>query len=284
MMRKVWLLGARALRARQLRSFVCGLLLAAAGPAAAWAETPVDLELVIAADVSVSMDREEKRLQQEGFAEAFRHPDILAAINSGTHGRIAVTYIEWGGDRQQRIVVPWTLIDGPENAMHFSARLERSRPAKMVRGTSISSALVKAAVLMEANGFAGMRRIINLSGDGVNNKGPELADVRAVILGDGITINGLPIIYKGLLDGVIEGPNSAPPAGTLVGYFEQEVIGGPDSFVEPVKALGDYADAIRRKLQREIEAPAISAMKNPGVQARLESRGVDLAPRVTRQR
>jgi hypothetical protein len=253
-----------------MRSIVCGLLLAGAGPTVASAETPVDLELVIAADVSISMDRDEKRLQQEGFVEAFRHPDILEAIGSGAHGRIAITYIEWGGDRQQRVVVPWMLIDGPGSARHFASQLEKSRPARMVRGTSISSALMKAAALMETNGFSGTRRVINLSGDGVNNKGPDLAEVRAELLAGGLTINGMPIIYKGLLDGVIDNPEAALPASTLVGYFEQEVIGGPDAFVEPVKALGDYTGAIRRKLQREIEAPAFSGIEAPGAQALLE--------------
>lgn len=250
-----------------MRSIVCGLLLAAAGPAAARAETPVDLELVIAADVSVSMDREEKRLQQEGFVEAFRHPDILAAISSGTHGRIAVTYIEWGGDRQQRVVVPWTLIDGRESAHRFARRLEQSRPTKMVRGTSISSALMKSAELMLDNGFAGARYVINLSGDGTNNKGPELRDVRAALLASGITINGMPIIYEGLLEGAIEDPQFESPARMLVRYFEDEVIGGPDAFVEPVRHLGDYAAAIRRKLQREIEAPAYSAVPGRNIHA-----------------
>lgn len=258
--------------ARQLRSIVCILLLVATGPAVALAETPVDLELVIVADVSISMDRDEKRLQQEGFVSAFRHSDILEAIRTGPHGRIAVTYIEWGGDGQQRVVVPWMMISGPTSALHFASRLERNRPARMVRGTSISSALIKAATLIERSGFAGTRRIINLSGDGVNNKGPELPDVRAEILAGGITINGMPIIYKGLLDGVIDNPESQPPASVLIGYYEEQVIGGPDAFVEPVKSRDDYAGAIRRKLKREIEAPALAGLSGRGAQALLQSR------------
>jgi hypothetical protein len=247
------------------------LLLAAAGPVAARAETPVDLELVIAADVSVSMDREEKRLQQGGFVDAFRHPDILAAISSGAYGRIAVTYIEWGGNKQQRVIVPWMLIDGPESAHRFSRRLEQSRPTKMVRGTSISSALMKSAELMLDNGFKGSRYVINISGDGTNNKGPELRDVRAALLAGGITINGMPLIYEGLLEGVTEDPQFESPARMLVRYFEDEVIGGPDAFVEPVRHLGDYAAAIRRKLQREIEAPAYSALRGRNAQASISA-------------
>lgn len=272
-----WVFAARASAARHLRSFVRILLAVAALPAMAWAETPVDLELVIVADVSISMDREEKRLQQEGFVAAFRHPDILKAIGTGPHQRIAVTYIEWGGDGQQRVVVPWMTISGPTSALHFASRLERNRPAKMVRGTSISSALIKAATLIESSGFAGTRRIINLSGDGVNNKGPELPDVRAEILASGITINGMPIIYKGLLDGVIDNPEGQPPASVLISYFEEQVIGGPDAFVEPVKSLDDYAGAVRRKLKREIEAPALATLRDRDAQALLDSR---LAPAV----
>ncbi len=229
-------------------------------PAMAFAETPVDVELVIVADVSISMDREEKRLQQEGFVAAFRHPDISKAIGTGLHRRIAVTYVEWGGDGQQRVVVPWMLVSGADSALRFASRLERNRPAKMVRGTSISSALIKAAALMERNGFAGTRRVINLSGDGVNNKGPELPEVRAEVLSSGITINGMPIVYKGLMDGVIDDPESQPPASMLIGYFEEHVIGGPDAFIEPVKGLDDYYVAIRRKLKREIEAPVLSGL------------------------
>lgn len=253
-----------------MRSVVCSLLLAGAGPA--WAETPVDLELVIAADVSISMDREEKLLQQQGFVAAFRHPEILKAIGNGASGRIAVTYVEWGGDGQQRVVVPWMLVDGPQSADRFSRILEQSRPAKMVRGTSISSALMRSGELMLDNGYAGARHVINISGDGVNNKGPELKSARDAVLSGGITINGLPIIYKGLLEGVVDTPRGDTPSAILVDYFEREVIGGPDAFVEPVKALDDYTGAIRRKLLREIEAPAYSALPGAGMQASLDKR------------
>ncbi|WP_072392499.1 DUF1194 domain-containing protein [Hyphomicrobium sp. CS1GBMeth3] len=224
-------------------------------PARADIPIPVDVELVIAADASISMDSEEKWLQHQGFAEAFRHPDVIRAIEGGAMGRIAVTYLEWGGDRRHRIAVPWMLIDGEASAARFARKLEQVRPARIKRGTSISSALLRSHELLAQSGFFGTRRIVNLSSDGVNNKGPDLAHVRAGLVGDGVTINGLPIVYKGLLDGVVDGPEREPDPRTLIDYFERDVIGGPHAFVEPVIALENYASAIRRKLVREIGLP-----------------------------
>ncbi len=230
----------------------------------AHAEVPVDVELVIAADASVSMDREEALLQQQGFVEAFRHPDILRAIETGPTGRIAVSYLEWGGDSRHRVVVPWTLIDGAESARRFADRLEASRPARFKRGTSISSALLRSHDLLQQSGYAGARRVVNISGDGVNNKGPDLAHVRARLLANGVTINGLPIVYKGLLDGVVAGSELQTNPTFLIDYFERDVIGGPYAFVEPVTAIETYADAIRRKLMREIAAPIYAGLGSVG--------------------
>lgn len=243
------------MRGRSVSALYAAAMLLQAAILPARADMPVDVELVIAADVSISMDREEALLQQQGFVEAFRHPDILRAIDSGPAGRIAVTYLEWGGDRRHRVVVPWVLIDGAESAGRFADRLETSRPARFKRGTSISSALVRSHDLLQHSGFAGARRVINISSDGVNNKGPKLAHVRARLLADGVTINGLPIVYKGLLDGVVAGPAVRADPAFLIDYFERDVIGGPYAFVEPVTAIESYADAIRRKLVREIAAP-----------------------------
>lgn len=237
-------------------TLLCAMLLPA--PAGG---TPVDVELVIAADVSVSMDREETLLQQNGFAEAFRHPDVLQAIGSGATGRIAVTYFEWGGDGLHRIVVPWTLIDSGESAHRFARKLETSRPARFKRGTSIGSALLKSHRLLRQSGFSGARRIINISGDGMSNKGPDLARARETLLAAGLTINGLPIVYKGHGEGMVSDPRLAADPGFLIGYFAREVIGGPNAFVEPVTAVENYADAIRRKLLREIGAPMYAGLR-----------------------
>ncbi|MDQ8697441.1 DUF1194 domain-containing protein [Hyphomicrobium sp. LHD-15] len=249
------------------------IVLMAAGllPLQARAETLVDVELVIAADVSISMDREEKRLQQEGFARALRDPEIVRAIQGGSLGRIAVVYFEWGGEKQQRVVVPWTLIDGAASAHRFAERLERRSPAKFLRGTSLSSALEKAEELLRQSGFSGARRVVNISGDGMNNKGPEIEPIRRALIGSGVTINGLPIVYKGLLEGVIEGPDTNADPKSLIGYFEDHVIGGPYAFVEPVVAMQNYAEAIHRKLLREIGLPIYSDLKANGQTAAIEA-------------
>ncbi|MCC7252424.1 DUF1194 domain-containing protein [Hyphomicrobium sp.] len=233
-------------------------------PAESRAQTLVDVEIVIAADVSVSMDREETRLQQEGFVHAFRHPDILSAIQSGPVGRIAVAYIEWGGAGRHRVVVPWSLIEDAESAHRFARRLEKNRPARFNRGTSISSALLRSYDLLLASGYSATRRVINISGDGVQNKGPDLALVRSELLSAGVTINGLPIVYKGLLDGVVAGPERETDPRVLIEYFEQAVIGGPYAFVEPVTAIESYTEAVRRKLIREIRTPMYAGLRNAG--------------------
>lgn len=237
---------------------------------------PVDVELIIAADVSISMDREEKRLQQQGFARAFRHPEIVHAIQSGSLGRIAVTYFEWGGANQQRVVVPWMLVSDGDSAEKFSERLEKSSPARFLKGTSLSGALEKAADLFRQGRFSGARRIINISGDGVNNKGNELEPIRDALISSGVTINGMPIVFKGLLEGVIEGAGFSDPK-LLIGYFEEEVIGGPHAFVEPVTAERNYTEAVHRKLLREIGMPIYSEKTGRDRTATIDA---DLAPRL----
>lgn len=245
-------------------SLCCTALLLCAlsvlGPARA--ETPVDIELIIAADVSLSMDQDEKRLQQQGFVAAFRDPDVLDAIRSGPMGRIAVTYFEWGGENRHRIVIPWMIIDGRQAAERFAAQLERTRPAKFKRGTSLASALLKSHQLFRERSGSAARRVINISGDGIDSKSPDLADARSAVLADDITVNGLPIVYKGLLEGVVSGTtrHEVDP-GILTSYFEREVIGGPFAFVEPVIAREDYTAAIRRKLIREIGASIYAALE-----------------------
>lgn len=226
------------------------------------AETLVDIELIIAADVSLSMDQEEKQLQQQGFIAAFRDPDVLDAIRNGPVGRIAVTYLEWGGENRHRIVIPWMIIDGPQSAERFAGQLEKSRPAKFKRGTSLAGALLRARELFRERTGSAARRVINISGDGIDNKGRDLADARSAVLADDITVNGLPIVYKGLLEGVVTGTtrHEVDPL-VLTGYFEREVIGGPFAFVEPVVARENYTDAIRRKLIREIGAPIYAALE-----------------------
>lgn len=228
-----------------------------------FAQSAVDLDLVIAADVSVSMDAEEKLLQQRGFADAFRDRDIVDAIASGPLGRIAVTYFEWGGASQQRLVITRSIIHDAGSAEAFAARLEANRPARLRRGTSISAALDYSVALFGASDVTAARRVINISSDGMNNKGPDLPSARQRALAAGIEINGLPIVYKNPLHGVIDSvgldDEAAFTATDLITYFEREVIGGPGAFLEPVFSPTDYRDATLRKLRREIIGPQQAA-------------------------
>jgi Protein of unknown function (DUF1194) len=205
----------------------------------------VDLALVIAVDVSRSMDTEEFRLQRNGYVEAIRDPDFIAAAISGGERRIALTYVEWSGPLSQRIVVPWKLIDGAEAAEKFAAALEAEPPA-IGRGTSISGAIEFAAVLLEANGYEAARRVIDISGDGPNNYGPPVAAARDLAVARGIVINGLPILIR-----------PSPIVPDIARYYSDCVIGGPGSFVLPVRRVEEFAEAIRRKLILEVAgAPA----------------------------
>lgn len=218
----------------------------------------VDVELVIASDVSTSMDREEKALQLGGFIAAFRDPEVQRAIARGVNGRIAVTYLEWGGEARHKVVVPWMLIDGAEAARAFADRLAATSPGRMTFGTAMGDALTFGAGLFGAGGFRGARRVIDISGDGVSNRGQPLALARRSILARGITINGLPIIYRQpSAEEDIAGLDGAAPSSDwlpeeLIAYFEDEVIGGPEAFLVPVTSMALYGEAIRHKLIREI--------------------------------
>ena len=215
------------------------------------AEVPVDVELVLAVDVSRSMDRDEQVLQRHGYIAALRDPEVLNAIRSGFVGRIALTYVEWGGRYEQRVVVSWRAIEGPADIEGFAATLEGSR-AERRRYTSISGGLAYAAELFKANGFTGTRRVIDVSGDGPNNTGPPVTRLRDALVADGIVINGLPLMLRPYSSGV----NNV--LLDLEAYYEDCVIGGPGSFLVPVEDMTGLKDAIRRKLILEIAdgAPA----------------------------
>ncbi|BBE71359.1 DUF1194 domain-containing protein [Oharaeibacter diazotrophicus] len=216
--------------------------LAAAAPAGA--EERVDLELVLAVDVSGSMDRDEQELQRAGYVAAIRSPEVLAAIEGGLGGRIALAYVEWAGTDRQRVVVPWTLIDGAAAAEGFATRLAAA-PVGTMRGTSISGGLTAAAQLFPGNGYVGLRRVVDISGDGPNNMGPPVAATRDQVLGLGIVVNGLPIALK-------SGAGGTDGSRGLAGYYARCVIGGPGAFVVEVTGREQFADAIRRKLVLEI--------------------------------
>jgi hypothetical protein len=227
----------------------------AAAPAAAQEPDYVDLELVLAVDVSRSMDRLEQEIQRAGYVAAFRHPQVLQAITGGLHGRIAVLYLEWAGSDLQEVVVPWTLVDGPGSAADFADRLEAA-PLRDATRTSISGGLAFAARRFAESGVFGLRRVIDLSGDGPNNMGPPVTAVRDELVAQGITINGLPRL--------ISGGGGFLDIELLDLYYEDCVIGGPGAFLVPVTDLAHFGSAIRRKLILEIAGPP--SARPPGVQ------------------
>ena len=225
----------------------------------------VDLELVLAVDVSRSMDLREQELQREGYVNAFRHPEVISAIGSGMLGRIAVTYIEWAGPGSQKIVVPWMVIDGDESANAFADRLDTQ--ISRLRGTSISGALRFASTLFGGNGIEGMRRVIDISGDGPNNMGPAVVPVRDAVLADGVTINGLPIMLNAANDGFYS-------IRDLDIYYEDCVIGGPGAFLVTVESSDRFTEAIRRKLVLEIAGaePELMPVAMLGEKPRIDCR------------
>ena len=205
---------------------------------------PVDVELVIAVDVSYSMDPDEQALQREGYVLALTSKEFLQALRQGANGRIAVTYFEWAGQFDQKIVMPWRLIDGPEAADAVAAEISRA-PYRRASRTSISGALRFAKPLFDDSGYKGLRRVIDVSGDGANNAGPLIVVTRDEVLAAGITINGLPIMLKRPFVGTMD-------VEDLDVYYEDCVIGGPGSFVIPIREREKFIEATRTKLVLEI--------------------------------
>ncbi|KKN91553.1 hypothetical protein LCGC14_0216620 [marine sediment metagenome] len=204
----------------------------------------VDVELVLAVDVSWSMDHGEQDIQREGYAAAFRSEPVQRAIMEGGYGRVAVTYIEWAGVFSQSILVPWTLIDSKASAEAFAYRLANEEPERR-RRTSIASALDFIAPLFDRNGFVGRRRVVDISGDGPNNQGRMVTAARDAAVARGITINGLPLMTSG--GGF--GWSSIPD---LDRYYTNCVIGGPSAFIIPVNDWSQFPEAVRRKLVLEL--------------------------------
>ena len=208
-------------------------------------DVPVDLELVLAVDISGSVDQVEARLQREGYIAALRHPHVIEAIQGGMFRRIALTYVEWAGDHYQRTMLDWTLIEDAAGAHGFADALAET-PLMTAHWTSLSAAIDYAAPLFENNGFEGFRQVIDISGDGYNNRGRpvELARDEAVALG--ITINGLPIVNDR------PNPWGGSPPKDLDLYYEERVIGGPGAFIVVAEDYTSFASAILSKLLLEI--------------------------------
>lgn len=224
------------------RFLVLLLTLACAVPAAAQDETWVDLELVLMVDVSRSMTERELEIQRVGYVEALRSDDVLAAIETGYLGRIAMTYVEWAGTQQ--VVVPWRVIETRDDLDAFADALSVTyNPA--LRRTSISEALFFGARLLEENAYVGDRRVIDISGDGPNNQGRFVDAARDAVVSKGIVINGLPLMTR-------EGMGSQWHLEGLDKYYETCVIGGIGAFVLPVSGWEDFAEAVQLKMVREI--------------------------------
>jgi Protein of unknown function (DUF1194) len=204
----------------------------------------VDVELVLAVDVSYSMDMDELAVQREGYAQAIVSKEFLQALKSLPQGKISVTYFEWAASSDQKIIIPWRVIDGPETADAVAEEIMKT-PIRRASRTSISGAIYFAMPLFEANPYHGLRRVIDISGDGANNNGLPVTGARDMALAKGITINGLPIMVK-------EPSYSTMDIDNLDWYYEDCVIGGPGSFVVPIKDREKFKEAIRTKLLLEV--------------------------------
>jgi hypothetical protein len=231
-----------------VRCLACLLLavwMAVSAAESADGETEVDLALVLAVDVSLSMESDEQDLQRQGFVEAFRSPEVHEAIGKGMLGRIAVTYVEWAGAWHQEVVVPWSVIEQPADSIRFADRLSQS-PTNRVGYTSISGAIDFGLRQLRESGVQPVRQVIDISGDGANNQGRTVTLARDEALAHGVTINGLPIMLKR--------PTGFWDIEDLDLYFRDCVIGGPGAFMIPVRAKHQFIDAIKTKIIWEIAA------------------------------
>src|SRR5438270_9671288 len=220
------------------------------------AAASVDVELILAVDVSYSMDMDELAIQREGYAQAIVSKEFLQALKAGPNGKIAVTYFEWAASTDQKIIIPWRVIDGPETADAVANEIMKT-PIRRASRTSISGAINFAMPLFDENPYRGLRRVIDISGDGPNNNGAPVTGARDAALEKGITINGLPIMVK-------EPSYSTMDIDNLDFYYEDCVIGGPGSFVVTIKDREKFKEAIRTKLLLEVagrtpERPVVPA-------------------------
>ena len=209
---------------------------------------PVDLLLVLAADVSRSIDSQKFQLQREGYAAALADPRVIDAIQSGRRGRIGVLFLEWSGFGNQKVVIDWTVVDGPKTAQAFGDRLLES-PRSFADRTSISGGIDAAVAQLARAPFEAQRRTIDVSGDGTNNAGRDVGLARDEALALGISINGLVILSETPLPW---NPEHTNPPGGLTKYYRDNVIGGPGSFVLEAKDFNSFGEAIVKKMIAEI--------------------------------
>lgn len=208
------------------------------------APVEVDVQLVLGVDVSRSMSPGELEIQRRGYAQALTSEAVFDAIQSGLLGRIAITYIEWGGAYHQQVVIDWQLIETRADLEVIAAQLTAKPPDTFSR-TSISEIIKYATKSIEENGFTSLRKVIDISGDGPNNDGIPVLDARKIALEKGITINGLPLMTR-------EGPGQLSHLDDLDKYYESCVIGGPGSFVIAVRQWPEFLESVRKKLVLEL--------------------------------
>jgi hypothetical protein len=246
---------------RVLRSLLVLLALCSAAPVAHGAEQ-VDLLLVFAADVSRSIDQAKFQLQREGYAAAVADKRVLEAITAGRNHRIAVAFVEWSGVGSQRVLIDWTVIDGPDAARKFGDQLIEL-PRSFAERTSISGGIDFAMSVLERAPYAAARRTIDVSGDGTNNSGRDVMLARDEALAKGVTINGLVILSDRPM---AWNPEHTNPPGGLEHYYQTNVIGGSGAFVIVAENFNSFGQAIVKKLIAEIAElpPRQAPPANPG--------------------
>jgi hypothetical protein len=210
----------------------------------------VDLLLVLASDVSRSVDAAKFKLQRDGYVAAVSNPRVIEAIKSGPHGRIAICFIEWSGVGAQKVVIDWTVIDGTKAAQDFASQLDEAQRSFADR-TSISGGIDFAMAQLEHAPFQAARRTIDVSGDGTNNSGRDVTAARDEALAQGVTINGLVILSEQPLSWNADHTN---PPGGLEAYYRNNVTGGPNSFVLVAENFNTFGQAILNKLVAEVAA------------------------------
>lgn len=252
--------GIRRHAPRMLATLVAGLLvlvgLVAAPKASAQVREEVDVALVLAVDISHSMDTDEQELQRSGYMTAITSPEVMSAIRSGLTGKIAVSYLEWAGSASQSILVDWQIIATPQDAENFASILGEA-PIRRAYRTAIGDALLFSAQQFDTLPVAAMKKVIDISGDGPNNQGTFAPIARDEVVARGIVINGLPLKLKLRTDGWGDMEN-------LDVYYQTCVIGGPGAFVIPVRGAERFAEAIRRKLVLEIAGTPLAPAASPG--------------------
>jgi hypothetical protein len=219
------------------------------------AKEPVDLLLVLAADVSRSVDAPKFQLQREGYAAAFTDPQVLNAIVSGLHGRIAVCFVEWSGSTAQKVVIDWTVINDSESARVFADQLLEA-PRSFAEVTSISGSIDFALKQFARAPYEAKRRTIDVSGDGTNNSGRDVRAARDEAVASGVTINGLVILTERPLAWY---PEHTHPPGGLASYYRNNVVGGVGAFLMVAEDFNSFGRAIIAKLIAEVAQVGLEA-------------------------